>query len=286
MKTPKDLLKDQQNLVNSTTPPKSFFTIESCRRENYYDYSCPFHYHEWYEIYYLKKGSCVYHIDNRSFLVNQGDWIFIPAMLPHKVLYRTSPHERYLIYATKDYLPAVILPHINEFIATPIYTPPRAENVEPVEDLAHKMFYEFQNPTEFSTSLIKCYLLELLVLFLNRSTPMHPVCESNENDIVIANLLDYINLHYGNNITLELLSDICELSPNYLSRKFKMTVGMPLMEYLRTIRLQHAKSLLLETEQSIAQIAYQCGFNDSNYFSYIFKQSEHLSPLQYRKLHS
>ena len=286
MKTPKDLLKDQQNLVNSTTPPKSFFTIESCRRENFYDYSCPFHYHEWYEIYYLKKGSCVYHIDNRSFLVNQGDWIFIPAMLPHKVLYRTSPHERYLIYATKDYLPAVILPHINEFIATPIYTPPRTENVEPVEDLAHKMFYEFQNPTEFSTSLIKCYLLELLVLFLNRSTPMHPVCESNENDIVIANLLDYINLHYGNNITLELLSDICELSPNYLSRKFKMTVGMPLMEYLRTIRLQHAKSLLLETEQSIAQIAYQCGFNDSNYFSYIFKQSEHLSPLQYRKLHS
>ena len=74
------------------------------------------------------------------------------------------------------------------------------------------------------------------------------------------------------------------VSPEHLSRSFKAEIGQGFSEYLSEVRLKEAQKLL-EGEQklSVSEIAYKCGFNDSNYFSDKFKKRYGISPLQYRK---
>ena len=173
MNSRKDLFKEQRNLLDSSNPPKSLFTIELEERDDLmFNKTYPFHFHDWYELYYLQDGSCTYHLDKKSYLVNKGDWIFIPPKAPHKVLYHSGSHQRCLIYFSKDYIPPEILPHIDTLIADPIFSPSpaMAGELDSAGFLAQKILAEFKNSTEFSTALIKCYLLELFVLFLIIST--------------------------------------------------------------------------------------------------------------------
>ncbi|OYP47874.1 hypothetical protein CG709_03195 [Lachnotalea glycerini] len=73
------------------------------------------------------------------------------------------------------------------------------------------------------------------------------------------------------------------MSATYFSRKFKNVTGFGFKEYLCKIRLTEASKLLLETNQSITEVAFSCGFSDSNYFGDVFRKLKGVSPLQYRK---
>ena len=83
------------------------------------------------------------------------------------------------------------------------------------------------------------------------------------------------------------LTDVAEevsISPEHLSRVFKKETGFGFSEYLSLVRLQKAEELLKsEKDLSISEVAYHCGFNDSNYFSEKFKRSYGVSPLKYKK---
>ena len=82
---------------------------------------------------------------------------------------------------------------------------------------------------------------------------------------------------------LEEMEDISNVSVSYLSRKFKQIIGMGISEYIQMYRINIAKKLLVQSDESILSISSKCGFNDSNYFSSVFKRKEGISPLKYRK---
>ncbi|MBQ7900342.1 MAG: AraC family transcriptional regulator [Clostridia bacterium] len=277
-----DIFRDDRNVVDFNIPSKSFFAVEQSRTDFVHDETWPFHYHDWYELYHLVEGGCTYRIGNKKYALNVGDWVFIPPGTAHKSVYHTSPHERMLIYFSRDYISSQLIPKINIFITNPVYTP-CAEEASIVEDVAGRIFSEFQNPDEFSTRMYKNLLFELLVHFVRNPSFIHG---KNELDMGIAYVIDYINHHYAENITLEDMADVINVSPSYLSRKFKYISGMNLSEYVRDVRLKNAKIMLVETNDSILQISERCGFNDSNYFSYVFKKEEKMSPLRYRKIYS
>ena len=72
------------------------------------------------------------------------------------------------------------------------------------------------------------------------------------------------------------------MSNSQLYRKLKAQIGLSAHELLQSIRLSHAKSLLKSTDDTISQIAYQCGFNDPEYFSKVFKKEMGCSPTEFR----
>ena len=72
------------------------------------------------------------------------------------------------------------------------------------------------------------------------------------------------------------------ISRSYLSKKFKQTTGFGFKEYLLNVRIKEACRLLLETNHSITDIAFACGFNDSNYFGDAFRRIKGISPNKYR----
>ena len=120
-------------------------------------------------------------------------------------------------------------------------------------------------------------LIRMLELAYNKSN-----CNMT-NASYIDNVIKYINRHYAENLTLSHICSTLSCSRSSISHNFKKRTGKGFSEYLNSVRLESAKSLLLHTKLSITEISYAVGFNDSNYFSYIFKSHTGMSPCLYRK---
>jgi len=96
----------------------------------------------------------------------------------------------------------------------------------------------------------------------------------------------YVEEHFGEPLTLEEVSQIADLSPTYLSTVFKKDTGMTFLEYLSKIRMDMAKKLLKETNDTVADICGKVGYSDVRYFTKSFTKYAGLKPKEYRKLYS
>ena len=102
---------------------------------------------------------------------------------------------------------------------------------------------------------------------------------------VVRAVLDvqhYIDTHYMEPLTLALLARKSLLSREYLCRLFKRIIGRAPIEYLMSVRLFHAKQLLIITSDPIERIASQSGFSSQQHFHEVFKRSIHTTPGRYR----
>ena len=106
---------------------------------------------------------------------------------------------------------------------------------------------------------------------------------SNPDDANILTATKYIYNNFRRPLTLEEVAAIASLSPTYFSKKFKQVTGMGFKEYLNYVRLKHAQTALLTTNNTITDIALEYGFNDSNYFKDLFKKVFGKSPREFRK---
>lgn len=93
----------------------------------------------------------------------------------------------------------------------------------------------------------------------------------------------YMNQHYKEKLTIEELAEMAGLSKNYFISSFKKYMGEPPHTYLKKLRISYAKLLLEFSEETIAQIAEQCGFQKANTFSTTFKKATGMSPMEYKK---
>ena len=96
----------------------------------------------------------------------------------------------------------------------------------------------------------------------------------------------YVEEHFGEPLTLEELSQVVDLSPTYLSTIFKKDTGMTFLEYLSKVRMDMAKKLLKETNDTVADICGKVGYSDVRYFTKTFTKYAGLKPKEYRKLYS
>lgn len=99
----------------------------------------------------------------------------------------------------------------------------------------------------------------------------------------ISYVLAYIENNFSHALTLETLAQKAKMSTRNFSRAFKAMHGQTPMDYILQLRIRRAESLLRNSKHSITDIAYECGFFDSSYFSRTFRKRTGLSPHDYRK---
>lgn len=93
----------------------------------------------------------------------------------------------------------------------------------------------------------------------------------------------YVNEHYAEEIRLNDLAELVNMSRTSFSRFFKLRTGKSLTDYITDIRVGHATRLLVDTTTTIAEIAYGCGFNNLSNFNRIFKKKKNCSPKEFRE---
>lgn len=96
---------------------------------------------------------------------------------------------------------------------------------------------------------------------------------------------NYIDKHFAESITLDVIADKLHISPVYLSTVFKSETGMNYSKYLTSVRINKSKEMLRECDMNLTQIANAVGYDSLTYFSKLFRKKTGLKPMEYRRLH-
>ena len=119
---------------------------------------------------------------------------------------------------------------------------------------------------------------------LRRAIAIRDENSGNKNRSILENAIEYINAHYmDENMSLNTAARIANISANHFSALFSQNVGQTFIEYLTSIRMEHAKELLRCTGKRSSEIAGAVGYKDAHYFSYLFKKTQGMTPSDYRR---
>ncbi len=236
------------------------------------------HYHSLLEIYYMKKGSCNYFIDDKSYRVETGDLVFIPSGIIHKTTYDIDYHDRWLINCSGDFIPD----SVRKTILTLPHFFKKSGVTAQCEKVMEKISEEYLRNDEYSLDALKGLTSELIFLLVRNAKTQD---ETPSGSKFIESAVKYIQENYSQEITLSQVAQNLSVSPEHLSRTFKRETGFNFSEYLTLFRLQKAEYMLKnEPGRSVHAVAFACGFNDSNYFSYKYKKQYGVSPKKVKKL--
>ena len=99
----------------------------------------------------------------------------------------------------------------------------------------------------------------------------------------VQSIIQYIQEHYCENLSISGLSEQFGFSANYISNLLKQELGISYNKYITQLRLNHAKELLLSTRQSVKEITSACGYYSQSHFTKLFMEYEGCTPAEYRK---
>jgi len=286
-------------------PHQDFYIDQSKKTDNYNMDS--FHMHKMYEVYYLMEGSRKYFIDNSIYLVNAGSLVLIDADSVHKTASMGDiPHSRIVVNFSLDFLEDfsdqvkalnltsifktkfTVLPLSFKYKLTIENIFSRLMDLQDCEE--HKDVNLATDETDISsqTILSKLLLAELLIHIKEYITVLEQ--KEYESHQIVNNKVDkiikYICKHYTEELTLTSIAEQFYISPFYLSKIFKRSTNLSIVEYINSLRIRQAKELLETSSIKIAEIAEIVGFSSSSHFSRTFKLVTGLSPQQYKKFYS
>ena len=128
-------------------------------------------------------------------------------------------------------------------------------------------------------------LMEILIITLLRQTNFSttPVPTKKKSTRLCTTVKRYIDGHFKENITLDLLTEISHVSKYHLVHAFTKEYGVSPMNYLTSCRIEEAKQLLKTDDYTLAVISRMLGFSSQSYFSQTFKKNVGMGPKEYRK---
>ena len=231
------------------------------------------HYHDGYELYFLQKGICNYFVDNRYYSLNEGDIMLIPSNQIHQTNYKKELHSRRLINCDPDYIPDDVfrdIASINYIFRAP-------ELVREIIEIFDLIESEYTTHDKYSEKMMKIHVHRLFYLIARHKKENIGAISKNKT---VEKAIKYIKKNYMHDVSLAEVADKNAVSGEHLSRVFKKEIGMGFNEYLNALRLQKAEFMLRnEDGKSVSEVAFACGFNDSNYFSYRFKKAYGVPPI-------
>ena len=146
----------------------------------------------------------------------------------------------------------------------------------------------FVNSDDYITRLFQYSSIREHKEFLSKM--LKDLCEYNRNNVKEENsiadkIIEYINANYKDvNLNVAAVAEHFKLHPTYISNIFKKQTGKSLLDYIKYVRIEAAKKLLKEKDDTIEVIAQECGFSNSKTFTRTFKAITGLTPGKYKTL--
>jgi len=262
-------------------------------RMPYVDWSRQIHAHDFHEMMVVIGGVAVHHMGDRHETISMGDVFVIPPGHHHgyDVLENSGVQVLNVLFDwNKLSINLLDLESIPGFHA--LFSIKLNSHFEPhlklaTKDLAFVNLIVEQIEAEQEEMAPGCEFFcvtkfQELVLFLARRYS-HIATPSGRNILKLGELVGYMEKHLGENLRFENLTEVMGMSPTVLRRTFLETFACSPMAYLQKLRIKKAMLLLANPHKSISDIAFDVGFNDSGYFSRVFRQETGEAPGSFRE---
>ncbi len=142
----------------------------------------------------------------------------------------------------------------------------------------------YDTAVENDEIILHSLILELIYTLIcdSRKTVLQERIK-NSNYVAIEKVIKFIKENLTADLSLEAIADYAGFSPVHFHNCFKASTGRTLHEYVEEQRIKKAANMLLTTDNTLTEIAYECGFSSQSYFSYAFKRRMNLTPREYTK---
>lgn len=234
----------------------------------------PSHVHRHLEVIICRNGCLACACNGVQKLLQPGDLMIV---FPNEIhsLYRTDAGEGISIIIDPTYLP--LLENASEHR--------RYENFLTGNDfdfiaLGEQLVQEFYGDAQTETLTGYLYLIIGQILKRLPSYEQEIPIKKETFDLV----LEYIYSHYTEDLSLKNISKKFGLDACHLSRLFRQKLSWGYLQFVHSLRIEHAKHLLQTTNHSISYILSLCGFSDQKTFNRVFKEITGFTPSQYRTM--
>ena len=238
------------------------------------------HFHNYHELYFLISGKTKYFINGEIFMLSAGDIIFVPNRKFHQTDYPDPDNiERVIITFNDEFIGNLCTPHLNTIISHKHFQIPKV-HIHMFHSLIRKLEAEHLNKLYDYENMEKLYMCQLLIMLLRYAAPPRTI-KLSESYQLAQDAAKFISMNYSQSLTLNTMAKKYSISPDYFSKIFKKATGVGFLEYLNITRISAAQELLATTTMTATQVAFECGFNDSNYFIQVFKKIHGTTPKKY-----
>lgn len=243
--------------------------------------SFPLHTHQEYAIGVIEKGALGYFYRGENVVASQGNInLCIPGeahtgqpAIPEGWSYR-------MFYFNPEFLRTIAAQSTERACDLPFFQSGVIAN----DTLAQQLFQLHVQLENVNTPSLEreSVLLEVLAkLIKQHADKAYSEYKLGQEPRAVKHIKHYLEHHYTEEISLERLSEITQLSRYYLLRVFREAVGVPPHAYLRQVRIKHAKRMLV-SGQTLADVAHASGFTDQSHLTRWFKRLWGITPGQYR----
>ena len=242
--------------------------------------ACQFH--RTYELCFFSSGHRTYRVNDETYDVTPNTVLIIPPYTQHSTL-GTTAATRTVVYFTeeslKEYFSAEFTQELLQGFSSPfcVLTQPR-ENVHLLIENLRNCYFQNQNSGA-------ALYLAMLLNGVKSAQPLPKKEKDEPAQNIVFRAIALVEERLTSLTSLQEISNALHISLSYLEANFRKNMGISLMQYIIKSKINYAMKRLLNTQDSVLEIAKECGFHSSTHFSNTFKKHTGFSPREYRKHH-
>jgi len=252
-------------------------------------YPWQYHYHPEYEIVCVLKGGGTRHVGNHFSNYDNGDLVFMGPNLPHAGfgLNAHGIHEEIVVQIKEEVIKESILPRPEMQVINTLLEKSRYGICfkDPFKEKVSKRLNRLLQLSPFDKFIELISVLHLMATsqefeLLNPTSALSTL--TKKNNARLQNILTYVEQHYNEETDIKKAASIANLSIPSFCNYFKKIMSCTYTDFINQYRIQRACALL-QQEKTVAEICFDCGFNNVAYFNKVFKSITLKTPTQYKK---
>jgi AraC family L-rhamnose operon regulatory protein RhaS len=243
----------------------------------------PEHHHDFHEIVIVEHGTGIHVFNGQPYTISGGTVCFV------------RDHDRHLYEHTDNLCLTNVLyrsPEAFQFLAGLHRLLPQEQNgvypshwrvnqsaLQQVRQIVAQMERQDEDNDAHTIANREILFMQLLIQLRKSSL----TAEATNNDARLNQLIAWLDDHFAEEVCWEGVAECFSLSLRTLHRQLKQHTGLTPQRYLNRVRLMKARHLLRHSDESVTDIAFRCGFGDSNHFSTLFRREFNWSPRDIRQ---
>lgn len=234
------------------------------------------HWHEWVEILHVVKGQTKVITEYDTHIINEGQVLVIGSTTPHRL--EVAPGEH---YTRCFHIHAGLLVEyhcLEHFTGTSFLV----ENNQPIIEQLDILATNGDGRCIKGQLIHNGTLLMLIASLLNQIESSKSLSYDYESNQTMDSILTYVNKKYSEDLSLSDVAETFGYTKQHISLMFKKYRNTTFMEYLNSIRIRKAKHRLIQSDSTILDVAYDCGFSSEHAFIRNFKKIVGKTPHVYR----